>query len=456
MPFSAQTPLVALRALGPVARVWVAYSGGSDSAVLLHVLARQREALGAPLAAVHVDHALHPDSGAWTAHCRATCAALGVPLEVLAVDPLPRRAALGVEAAAREARYAALAGLLRPGDCLLTAHHADDQAETVLLQLLRGAGPAGLAAMPRVAPLGAGRLVRPLLDVARAELRAYAQANAVACVEDPSNRDPALARAYLRAAVMPRLEARWPGLRGTLARAARHAADAAAIIAERAAEDLSALTVLAPWRMPVPGLLALSLARRRAVLRHWCAVRGVPPPDTARLDALLGQLAAARAGRAVEVAWPGGAWRRYGEVLFLSPVLPPHDPSARLRWDGRRPLTLPAGLGTMALVPGGALRQDALAEGIEVGFRAAGLRCAPAGRRGRRDLKHLFQEAGVPPWLRDRVPLLLVGGHLAAIADRWVCTPFAASGATAGLELIWHRPDHLDVWTRGARRPGAR
>lgn len=455
MSFSAQTLLVALGGLGPVARFWVAYSGGPDSSVLLHALARQREALGAPLAAVHVDHALHPDAAAWTAHCRAACAALGVPLEVLAVDPQPRRAALGVEAAAREARYAALAGLLRPGDCLLTAHHADDQAETVLLQLLRGAGPAGLAGMPRVAPLGAGRLVRPLLDVGRAELRAYAQANAVASVEDPSNGDPGLARGYLRTAVMPGLEARWPGLRGTLARAARHAADAAAVIAERAAEDLSALTGPAPWRMPVPGLLALSLPRRRAVLRHWCTARGLALPDAARLDELLGQLATARAARAIEVGWPGGMWRRYGEVLFLSPVLPAHDPSARLRWDGRLPLALPAGLGTLTLAPGGALRQDALADGVEVGFRAAGLRCAPAGRRGRRDLKHLFQEAGVPPWLRDRVPLLLVGGRLAAIADRWVCAPFAASDAAAGLELIWRRPDHLDVWTRGARRPDA-
>jgi tRNA(Ile)-lysidine synthase len=254
---------------------------------------------------------------------------------------------------------------------------------------------------------------------------------------------------------MPRLEARWPGLRGTLARAARHAADAAAIIAERAAEDLAALTVPTPWRVPLPGLRALPLPRRRAVLRHWCAVRGIAPPDTARLDELLDQLAVARAARSIEVTWPGGAWRRYGDALFLSPPLPAHDPLGRLRWDGTRPLALPAGIGTLDLVPGGALRQDLRADGLEVAFRVAGLRCMPAGRRGHRDLKHLFQEAGVPTWLRERVPLLLVGGRLAAIADRWVCAEFAADDATAGLRLIWRRPDHLDPWTRATRRRGA-
>ena len=242
MSFSEHALPAALRSLGAVARFCVAYSGGLDSSVLLHALARCRDALGAPLVAVHVDHALLSEAAAWTAHCRATCAELGVPLQVVEVDAARRRAALGVEAAARDARYAALADLLGPGDCLLTAHHRDDQAETVLLQLLRGCGPAGLAAMPGVAPLGRGRLARPLLDVSRADLRAYAVEHSIGFVQDPSNSDPELARGFLRTEVTPRLQARWPGMSRTLARAARHAADAAAIIAERAAEDLERLT----------------------------------------------------------------------------------------------------------------------------------------------------------------------------------------------------------------------
>lgn len=452
MPFSEDALLAQLRRLGPVTGLRVAYSGGLDSSVLLHALASLRACLGAPLEAVHVDHALLPQARAWRAHCRAVCAALGVPLRVLEVEVAPLRAALGVEAAARRARYGALAALLRPGDCLLTAHHRDDQAETVLLQLFRGSGPAGLAAMPGVAPLGKGRLVRPLLGFDRSELRAYAVARAIGFVEDPSNADRRLARAFLRAEVMPRLRAHWPGIERTLARAARHAADAAAIVAERAAEDLAALTASTPWRMPAAALMCLPAPRRRALLRHWCQARGVAVPDTARLDEVFGQLATARADRPIAVEWPGGAFRRYRDSLLLTPELPAHDSETRLPWDVRRPLALPSGLGTLRLVAGGPLRRDALTGHIEVRFRTAGLRCAPAGRSGHHDLKHLFQEAGVPPWLRDRVPLVVVGGELAAIADRWVCAAAASSDGTAGLEVVWDRPAHLDVWTSASAR----
>jgi len=157
-------------------------------------------------------------------------------------------------------------------------------------------------------------------------------------------------------------------------------------------------------------------------------------PDTTRLDEVFGQLATARADRPIAVAWPGGAFRRYRDSLLLTPELPAHDSETRLPWDVRRPLALPSGLGTLRLVAGGPLRRDALTGHIEVRFRTAGLRCAPAGRSGHHDLKHLFQEAGVPPWLRDRVPLVVVGGELAAIADRWVCAAAASSDGTAGLE----------------------
>jgi len=453
MPFSEATLLAELRSLGPVTRFWVGYSGGLDSSVLLHALAACREALGVPTEAVHVNHALLPEAEAWTAHCRATCAALGVPLRVIEVDAGRLRAALGIEAAARQARYGAFARLLAPGECLLTAQHRDDQAETVLLQLFRGSGPSGLAAMPRVASLGRGRLARPLLGIDRADLLAYADARGIGFVQDPSNADRRLARGFLRAEVMPRLQAHWPGVGRTLARAARHAADAAAIIAERAAEDLLSLTASAAWRMPVGELARLSLPRRRAVLRHWCQARGVAVPDTARLDEALAQLAGARTAAAIAVTWQGGSLRRYRDALWLVPDLPAHDAGARLRWDGASPLVLPAGLGTLRLAPGGRLRRDRLDAGVEVGFRTVRLRCAPVGRSGHHDLKHLFQEDGVPPWLRDRVPLVFVGGRLACIGDRWVCAECATGDPAAGLEVHWDRPDHLESWASAASPP---
>jgi tRNA(Ile)-lysidine synthase len=427
------------------ARLLVAYSGGLDSTVLLHLCAALPADTGATLAAVHVDHGLHPDAGAWAAHCRAVCQRLGVPLTVLRVNAAAARAEKGVEAAAREARYAALAPLLGNGDCLLTAHHRDDQAETVLLQLLRGSGPAGLAAMPPAAPFGAGLHLRPLLGVARGALRRYAEARGLSWLDDPSNADPTLGRAWLRSELLPRLRARWPGADAVLARAARHCADATAIVDERAAQDLDAVATASPWQLQAGALGCLSLPRRRAVLRHWCARHGVPVPDTARLDALLAQLATAAAARAPQVEWPGGALRRHRDRLYLDPGLvpPPGDCALPLAPAG---LALPSGLGTLALVPGGVLHPRLRDATLTLRFRAPGVRVAIAGRRGHHTLKKLFQEGGVPPWLRERVPILHADGEPAAIGDRWICAPFVAAAGEGGLALRWQRPAALVFW----------
>ena len=436
----------ALRDLSPPARLLVAYSGGLDSTALLHLCAALPAEVGATLEAVHVDHGLHPDAGAWAAHCRAACLRLGVPLTVLRVAAALARAEKGVEAAAREARYAALVPLLRTGDRLLTAHHRDDQAETVLLQLLRGSGPAGLAAMPPVAPLGAGLHLRPLLGVARAELRRYAEARGLDWLDDPSNADPMLGRGWLRSELLPRLRARWPGADAALVRAARHCADAAAIVDERAAEDLDAVATASPWQLQADAVARLPLPRRRAALRHWCRRQGVPVPDTARLDELLAQLAAAAAGRAPQVEWPGGALRRHRDRLYLDPGLAPPPGDCVLALNGDAELALPSGLGTLALVPGGALHRRLRDATLELRFRAPGLRMAIAGRRGHHTLKKLFQEAGVPPWLRERVPILHADGEPAAIGDRWVGAPFAAPAGESGLALRWQRPAALANW----------
>jgi len=187
--------------------------------------------------------------------------------------------------------------------------------------------------------------------------------------------------------------------------------------------------------------------RRRAVLRHWCAERGIAMPDAARLDETLRQLSSAGTDTASQVTWRGGGFRRYRDVLHLTPELPVHDPAVRLPWDSRGALVLPGELGTLGTLPGGSLSLQALRRRVEVGFRAGGLRCAPRGRAGHHTLKHLFQEAGVPTWLRDRIPLVFVDGELAAIADRWVCNGFAVADGAAGLRIAWWRPEHLEPWS---------
>lgn len=220
------------------ARLVLALSGGLDSMVLLHALAALRSGFPFALRAIHIDHALHPDSAAWGRACAQVCAQLAVPFDVRPVT-VSTVAADGVEAAARRARYAALGELLAPGEILVTAHQRDDQAETVLLQLLRGTGVAGLAGMPARVAFGGNELVRPLLGFVRAALEAYGRSNGLTWIDDPSNADPRLRRNFLRTEIMPRLRAVWPEADRMLVRAAGHAAEAVALLDELADGDLA-------------------------------------------------------------------------------------------------------------------------------------------------------------------------------------------------------------------------
>ena len=539
----------------PTPRVWVAFSGGLDSTVLLHLLAAWPEPeteseaqptcepgasstsapdhprdLAAspaachpskptaspapspwrrsfPLAAIHVDHGLQPDSSAWAEHCRQVCAALGVPLTVRRLA-IHRRPGESLEAVAREGRYALLRELAGPGELVLTAQHQDDQAETLLLALLRGSGVKGLAAMPMAAPLGEARLLRPLLGYSRAQLLACAQARGLRWLEDPSNANPAFDRNFLRARVLPVLAERWPACAASLARTAAHCAAAQGMIEGLAAAELAHLGGSRPGTLSLRRLATLKSDLLAAVLRHWIAGLGLPPPDSRHLGRIRDELLTARPDRQPLVAWPGAEARRYRDDLYVMAPLPampaywfrPQTPQApqehfggtrchfsyslppgggglgrgglneympatpppvvptrqlpavpatpgpveavgddgrlaspepvatalTLRWR-RGDLLLPAGLGRLRLIgkEEGA-EQDPEARwpgGLEVRFTGEGLSCRPCGQGHHRRLKHLFQEAGIPPWLRPYVPRLFADGQLIAVGDRWRCVP---------------------------------
>jgi tRNA(Ile)-lysidine synthase len=418
----------------------VAYSGGLDSTVLLHAMAGLREGLGARLHAVHVDHGLSPAAAEWGEHCRAQCERLSIELAVLRVDARPVDGE-GVEAAARRARYRALTGVVGPGDCLLTAHHQDDQAETLLLQLLRGGGPRGLAAMPLASRFSAGWHVRPLLDCARAELRRYALDSGLAWVEDASNADTGLRRNFVRHDVLPRLARHWPAAARTLARSAARCAEAAALLREVAEQDLSALAGPSPDELPVAGLLALSPVRRANLLRHWIERLGLPLPRSADLARIEREAMAARPDGTPSVAWPGAEVRRFRGVLHAMKPLPPLPSGRVIAWDLGRPARLPAG-GVLEALPGegaGLSRTRAFGRDATIRFRQGGERCRPAGRGHRHALKKLLQEAAVPPWLRDRIPLLYLDDELVAVPGVCVCEGYQAEEGEPALRLEWRR-----------------
>ncbi len=437
--------LLGLIASLPAARrCWIGYSGGCDSTVLLDLAAglrgRLAPTLAPTLAAVHIDHGLNPASSQWAEHCQARCAALGVPLVQRRVK-VPAGSGQGPEAAARTARYAALAELLDPGDLLLTAHHRDDQAETLLLALLRGSGVRGLGAMRAVSPLGPGYLVRPLLPFPRADLLAYAQARGLAWVEDPSNLDLDLDRNWLRHRLMPLLAERWPAAGQTLARGAGHCAEAAGLVDRMAAEHGPRLAGQRPGTLTVTGLRGLDGPLCRAVLRHWIGALGLPPPDSKNLARVMDEALTARPDASPLVAWSGCEVRRYRDDLFALVPLPRSPVGLELDWRGPE-LDLPPGLGRLALVDaaGHPISPQAIdPAGLRVRFGVPGLNCRPAGGVHHRPLKHLYQEAGIPPWLRPYQPLVFAGERLFAVADLWVCE------ANFPVRLAWT----AHPWTAG-------
>jgi tRNA(Ile)-lysidine synthase len=411
------------------ARYLVALSGGLDSTVLLHLLANARHSV--PVEAVHVDHALHPQSARWADGAKRIAESLGIACRVVRVQ-VGRGA--GPEAAARTARYAALAGAMRDGDWILSAHHLDDQAETLLLNLMRGSGPEGLAAMPPMRRFGPGYLVRPLLGTPRSALLAYAQAAGLTWIDDPSNDDRSFDRNFLRQAVFPVLTRRWPDAASRIARSAALAGDVAALLQEESDRHLEAMGAR-NGRLPVAGLKALSSAHAAGAIRRAADRAGLPKPTASAVTQIIGPMLDARRDATPVVRWAGGECRRYRDTLYLQRPLGLPD------FEGRRlapgtPAPLGSGYGELALEPveGQGLDPAVAGAGLVLRTRRGGEEIRPAGHVHTRKLKKLHQDAGVFPWLRGAVPLLYSGEALVAVADLWIA---AGAAAAPGYTVRW-------------------
>ena len=395
------------------ATTWrIAFSGGLDSTVLLHLLVHLAKTESLPtLSAIHVHHGLQAAADAWPDHCQSVCDALGVPLQVVRVQVQP---GASIERAARDARYAAFIEATQANEVLMTAQHRDDQAETLLFRLLRGAGVRGLSGMPSERPLGRGHLLRPLLDVTRAELEAYATEHQLSWIEDPSNQDHQFSRNYLRHQVFPVLTARWPQAVATMARSAAHLSEAQGLLDELAQIDLAHASTASDFDwLGLPSLeLALleklSDARQRNALSHWLKpLTTLPDSDhwsgwenvrDATGDARpLWRLAAGELHRAGgRLWWLSGGWLR-------TPPSPVSwaEPSVSLVLPDNGVLTL------TGQIPDGLLH---------IRYREGGEVMNLPGR-GHRDLKRLLNESGVPGFVRGRLPLLYRGEQLLAVAN---------------------------------------
>jgi tRNA(Ile)-lysidine synthase len=430
----------ALRA-GPEGPVLAGFSGGLDSTVLLHALAADRRVRERGLRALHVRHDLHAAAGAWAEHCRDACAEWGVPMQVVRVQ-VDLQAGLGLEGAAREARHAAFAASLAAGEILALAHHRDDQAETVLLRLLRAAGGDGLAAMRGERAFGRGRLWRPLLDCPREALLDYARANGLRFVEDPSNADTRFDRNFLRARVLPVLRERWPEAGSALARSAALLAADADLLESEAQARLAPARTRDPRTLATAPLLALPPAWRARALRSWLLSLGLPTPPGrafARIDA---ELLQSRRDAQPVFRWPGARLQRWRELLHADAGGAPGDPAFRCEWDGRGRLALPGGGGLELLRDGSADAAGGLPVAapatLRVGMRQGGERIRLPGRGHSHALKDCLLQAGLPPWLRGRVPLLRAGDdELLAAGDAILSERWHRQYGDLGLRLRW-------------------
>lgn len=397
----------------PQSALCVAYSGGPDSTALLHALAQLPEARARGLRALHIDHGLHAHSAAWSEHCRQFCAALDLPCAVMRVDARARHGE-GPEAAARHARYVAFEAQLRTDETLLLAHHRDDQAETVLLKLLRGAGPEGLGGMRESRPLGMGRLWRPLLHtVSRAQLREYVAAHDLPCIDDPSNADPRYARNRLRHDILPRINAGWPQAIDSILHSAALSRAAADSLRVDWLAAFARLHDTATGSLDATGWLALPPALREPLLDHWLHAKHLAAP-TAAQRAQIERQCDARAGQLPCVRWDRTELHIWKDRLWARALPPPIDPLWQAAWQGE-PLSLPDG-GQLALRDGAAR----LPMPLTVRLRRGGERIKPAGDTCTRELRDLFQQAAVPPWQRLACPLVFDGDELVAVADRWL------------------------------------
>ncbi|WP_233961780.1 tRNA lysidine(34) synthetase TilS [Pectobacterium versatile] len=411
--------------------ILLAYSGGLDSSVLLHLLVAVRQRSGLPIRAAYIHHGLNPLADSWAEHCCQQCERWQVPFASLPVKVEAQNG--GIEAAARTARYQALQAHLQEGEALLTAQHLDDQSETFLLALKRGSGPAGLSAMAAQSMLGHHRLVRPLLGISRLQLEAYAQRHQLGWIKDDSNQDERFDRNFLRRQILPRLTQRWPHFPSAVARSAQLCAEQEQLLDELLEESLQALCQ-PDGALSIDGLAPLSPVRRSALLRRWLAQQGATMPAREQLQRLWDEVATSRQDAEPVLQLNQMQIRRFRQYLYLLPLMPSLKDRI-IPWQSPScPLSLPDNLGTLSLADNGvAIRAPENGEAVSIRFSTSGT-VHIVGRAHGRQIKKLWQELNVPPWWRDRTPLVFYNEQLIAAVGRFV----TREGQVRENQPVWH------------------
>ena len=430
-PFSRAALLETLQSWPEPRSYCVALSGGADSTALLLALSKGGCAL--PLRALHINHGLHPEAGDWAEHCRQLCQSIDIPLSVEDVSVEKHEA--GPEAAARQARREVFAEQLGAGEALLTGHHADDQAETLLLNALRGSGVDGLAGIPAMGEFSRGYLIRPLLGWTRAELQSWLERQSVKWVEDSSNRNTDIPRNFLRHEILPRLETHWSEPQLRLARSASLSRQVSDWQRDWAARKLDETSSPLHWSE----LATLNPIQQQTLVREWLRQNGFRVPNKARLEEALQQFRQACEDARILIEWNGAQLRFWQQRIYVHAPLQPHGGNWPVTWSTPTQ-TLPDQMGTLRLttVSGQPAESDWLnQQQLQLHYRQGGERLRAHPEAHSSPLKHWFQQHAIPPWLRDRMPLIQRQNQIVAVADRWLSRSFEQALKSRGLALSW-------------------
>ena len=440
MVFIPESLYAKLAHIRDVKRYVVAFSGGIDSHVLLHALTQLRDLKNNfPIIEVlHIHHGVSEHADSWVEHCKQVCDSAELGLSVRYVKANPLEASL--ENSLRKARYGVFEEFIKTGDLLLLAHHANDQAETILFKLLRGSGAQGASGIAETRSLGKGRIHRPLLAYSRDALEAYAHENDLSWIEDESNSDIGYDRNFLRHEVVPKLTERWPKYQQSVARFAAINAQLQKTVNYFIEREL--LSGLDGECLNIDWLLSYEIEVQIELLRGWLQYLNLPIPGYQQLCRIKTEVIEAFDDAQPVLSWSGTEIRRFRGKLYAMKSLPAFSSDQHFSWDIEKSLNL-SGAGELSLTKKSenrGLSSEVLAKPLTVRFRQGGERCRPSDRSTSRSLKKLLQEYHVPPWLRDRLPLIYDEENLVAVADLWICEGFAAKDSGEGFTIHWQRP----------------
>lgn len=417
-------------------RLWIAYSGGVDSHVVLYMASLFSTAFQPiQLSAIHVNHGLQKEADSWAAHCQSVCDDLGVPLIIETVD-IDNDKGEGLEAAARRVRYRVFSNYLQQGDILIQGHHADDGIETFFLNLFRGSGPAGLASIPQKRDCGKGKILRPLIHCTRREIIDYACENNLSWIEDPSNEQTHFDRNFLRQEIIPVVRKRWFSLEKSIRQVIEHNRHSSDLLEELAEIDLNACAGSGN-SLQTESLKTIGDERRYNLFRFWIKKQGYFPPGRRKLMQGVSDLLYAAQDRQPELIGEGYSLRRYQGEIFLVEILPDFDPGRVFPVSVGEALSI-EGIGQVSLeqgeFPGLSLDLESRAD-LTIRFRQGGEICLPSKRCCHIEIKNLLREKQVPPWMRDRVPLLYAGEEIAAVGDLIITEPYRAKWGKTALHM---------------------